>query len=401
LGQKKVLIIQSDESPADLLQNLEARGFDPNCENLRIKTRWDVTYIPQLYEEIKEWQPDFILLDSLTSISAKSCISENDKEYARPVLELVDVAKPTNSHIMLIHHSSRLHGESRGSPAIPAAVSQVLTIKRVSDAVDDTRRHISFTKSRSRRPAKYEINFNPETRQWELTGEVNREDTDAPLKQRIIDFLRENPGVRYTALELADCHLLVNRNTIRKALSALSEDQIISRHKPIHKKAAHVYWLGRKPEENLVDPSGEWINDGSTNGSTRESSQDIESSVSLIVDPQNASSGQKKLAPQLAKSGSTINETSKPSQGEESLVCHFVDPLVDPLVDPRDQPQHSVTWREGDLARWTKRGLFEDSVIVSIMAVDRDRVLVLGKWSDFDEQRWVEAQDLSGLDEFR
>ncbi|NEO88134.1 MAG: AAA family ATPase [Spirulina sp. SIO3F2] len=216
LGEKKVLIIQSDESPADLLQNLEARGFDPDCENLRIKTRWDVSYIPQLYEECKEWQPDFILIDSLSSISAKSCISENDKEYARPVLELVDVAKQTNCHIMLIHHSSRMHGQSRGSTAIPAAVSQVLSIKRVSENIDDTRRHITFTKSRSRRPAKYEIVLNPETKSWTLEGEVNREDTEAPLKERVIEFLRTHPGERYTRFELSEL-LYVNENTLQTA----------------------------------------------------------------------------------------------------------------------------------------------------------------------------------------
>lgn len=105
----KILIIQTDEQPVDMLAALEVRGIRPDDPRFDIhyKTRWSTEHIPQLYREVQNERYDLILIDSLASVSRFSTVSENDAEFAKPILLLNKIAADFNTAIMLVHHSSK------------------------------------------------------------------------------------------------------------------------------------------------------------------------------------------------------------------------------------------------------------------------------------------------------
>lgn len=248
-NQHKCMIIQTDESPSDLSEHLEQRGFDVENDNVRVKTKWNIAHLPHLYEEVRQFQPDLILIDSLTSVSAKNCVSENDMEYARPVLALNAIASEFGCHILILHHSSRGSGEARGSTALEAAVSQVWKLERddtgwASGELAERLRLFTITKARSRRPAKYRIELNPDTFQWHCLGEVNREDEPIQMttKQHIIEFLKSRPGVWFEALEIASATNCTYA-TVRRCCNELGIDKIIQPRKRPGRKAT-LYRVG-------------------------------------------------------------------------------------------------------------------------------------------------------------
>ncbi|WP_198014963.1 AAA family ATPase [Mastigocladopsis repens] len=90
-SERRVLCYQTDESPHDMRQALRARGFHPDM-NFKYRTNWVIDAIPQLVKDIEEFQPDLIVIDSLTSVNRYSIFEENTTEYARPLLQLVQIA---------------------------------------------------------------------------------------------------------------------------------------------------------------------------------------------------------------------------------------------------------------------------------------------------------------------
>lgn len=259
IGQHKVMIIQTDESPSDLSEHLEQRGFDIDDPNVRVKTKWNIAHLPHLYQEVKEFRPDLILIDSLTSVSAKNCVSENDMEYARPILAMNAIANEFGCHILILHHSSRGAGEARGTTALEAAVSQVWKLERdntdwASGELRERLRLFTITKARSRRPAQYRIELNTDNFRWECLGEVNVEEEPEHLttRQHIINCLKQRPGVWLTSLEIAEitrCTLA----SVRRCCTKLAMDKVIQPRKTPGQRAI-LYRVGDPPTSDHPTP---------------------------------------------------------------------------------------------------------------------------------------------------
>lgn len=239
----KILIIQTDEQPVDMLAALEVRGIRPDDPRFDIhyKTRWSTEHIPQLYREVQAERYDLILIDSLASVSRFSTVSENDAEFAKPILLLNKIAADFNTAIMLVHHSSK-SGDARGTTAVYNAVSQVFQLTKDPQDLNPSscERILMLQKSRARRPAKYALAFNPEDGSWAFEGEVTHTpDPDSSLKEQVTEFLSQHRGVKFGGQDLAEA-LNFNVNSVRKVLGQLAADGIISWKKQGRSK---IYWI--------------------------------------------------------------------------------------------------------------------------------------------------------------
>jgi replicative DNA helicase len=237
---RRVLIVQTDESQSDLLGALDTRGFTSEMP-VRIKTRWTADHMAALRKDIEEWKPEVILIDSLTSVNRNSMFSENDTEYARPVLELRDLAQEFGCLVYLIHHSNS-EGGSRGTKAIVNSVSHVFTLKR-PEGNSDPRcldRLLIVEKSRSRAPAKYKLSYDPQNGSWDC--EKSEPDTDKPTKDRIIKFLLEHAGIGYEPTEIAN-ELGSSLDRVRSLLYELADHGEISRRRRYRQGGGYLYFL--------------------------------------------------------------------------------------------------------------------------------------------------------------
>lgn len=333
---KKVLLIVTDESEGDLLANLSVMGYPENSPNLRIKTTWSVEYIPSLIAQAREWQPDLILIDSLTSVSKFSMISENNTEYARPLLELADLAEDIGSHIITIHHSTKgPSGErdARGSSALAAAVSQVMMLERAVPAnqdPSDTSRVLRITKSRSRRPASYMLRFDGDSHDWDFVGELGASEPmgeELSTRDAIFALLRANLGIRFSYSDLAQ-RLGTNINTARKVAGKLHSDGLVNRC--YHERMCFVF-LGEASEAPPVIRSQGGIRPGSVPDHSPDQSKTTENQglqPEVIPDhPFGDNQPDHSPAVKTADQRITSQETTQ-NQGIET------DPPTDPPTDP-------------------------------------------------------------------
>lgn len=263
-GKRRVVIIQTDESGGDMMDALRKRGFDETLENVRYKTRWTFEHIPQLMQDIQEFQPEVIVIDSITSVSRHSLFSENDVQYARPILKLKDLAQMFGCTIVIVHHSSKL-GEARGTSAIFNSVSEVWKLERDLEdkSPDSTKRLLTIEKSRSRRPTTYKLDFEPDQGSWTLLGEagIDENNPDLSTKERIVKFLLENFGSRFESEEIA--HEVGGAlSRVRLCCNRLAADGIVSQAKGARGRGkAARYFIGtendRPPSNKMIAPPSE------------------------------------------------------------------------------------------------------------------------------------------------
>ncbi len=264
---RKVLIVQTDETPGDCLRTLESRGFGDNHQ-LLIKTHWSFDHLASLRREIAENHIEFVIIDSMTSASIGSTFTENETEYAKPILELRDLAAELGVSIVLIHHSNS-NGQSRGTKAIHNSVSQVLSLKLPSEGSksDTTNRLLVIEKSRFRRPTTYKLAFcqDDQTGQWTWVCEgEHKEDKDPEktgLANQILKYIQLHRNIRLQAKEAAE---LFGRSlrSINSALLSLVNDGLLNRVRSEEKGRPWLYFLSW---ENLSSIGGKLFgNNGQT-----------------------------------------------------------------------------------------------------------------------------------------
>jgi replicative DNA helicase len=225
--QRNALIFQTDESRGDSID--KAANLFQGVPRVKISSRWTVDHMPQLRKEIEAHKAEIVVIDSLSSISRNSFYSENETEYARPILMLRDIAQEMGCTVILIHHSNK-NGQTRGTSAIFNAVSEVWNLSRPSEGskANCTERILSIEKSRSRRPEDCLIKFVPETGEWIYMGNKDDEDTRSPVKDKIVDFLANNRNKRFDTKSLHEL-LYEPFNTVRTNCYQLYEEGIINR----------------------------------------------------------------------------------------------------------------------------------------------------------------------------
>ncbi len=240
-GKRKVMVYQTDESPHDMRHALDARGFDDEME-FRYRDKWVIEAIPLMVKDIKEFNPDFIVIDSLTSVSRYSVFSENDTEYARPMLELVQIAKEYGCTIMVLHHSNG-GGGSRGTRAIFNSVSEVWNMKPdPAEGASNLERLLKIEKSRSRAPMTYRLRFDPDRYSWHCLGQEGGDNTDVNQREKILKFLCDNRNTPYQSEEVT-VSVGLPSGSVRRILNRLKSEGTISRKGMGTKHKPYCYYI--------------------------------------------------------------------------------------------------------------------------------------------------------------
>ena len=249
----KVLYISSDESPSSLKRRFYARGFDllPERNNLRVMTHLDLTNLGVLEEQLDEFRPDLVVVDSLTSITLDLGISENDSEFARYVYRFKDLLKRYNSASILIHHQNKSKeqkglGKVAGSSRIPAAVWGIAQLSG-SPNDDQSEKAIRWLdlKPREGEAVKYILELNPRDA-WTTEGIYNFiGEVDDPSGENrsqaelVLQLLKAfSPrGLEYSELNE---YLQIGRS-LYTVLDRLSERKLITKRRSSTDKRRWVY----------------------------------------------------------------------------------------------------------------------------------------------------------------
>jgi hypothetical protein len=146
----RVLIVGPDQPECDWAALLAACGLLDGQDRLRRNVVVDLFTAGQSLqlddegiEKIASYAADppglIVLMDSLAAITRLLGISENDAEIAGPLMALLEALEPHGATLILIHHSGKanLSGApsiaSRGSSAIPAIASHLVSLSRLTD----------------------------------------------------------------------------------------------------------------------------------------------------------------------------------------------------------------------------------------------------------------------------
>ncbi|MHC5817255.1 MAG: DnaB-like helicase N-terminal domain-containing protein, partial [Nostoc sp.] len=256
--KRRILYYQGDESEGDMLQALETLGYseDDICKYVRVRFGWSAENMPTLIQDLKEFQPELVFIDSLSTANRFSIYRESEMEYARPILEMTGLANQYKVTFVIIHHTNK-EGGVRGTTAIRNAVSEVWTLsKDKSQTATAYDRILEIDKSRSRSSGKkYRLMFNPEDLSFSFLGEegdeLSRDGQSA--RENTLELLASHRNIKFTSEEIAH-RLGISKPYARRYLGELSADGLVSvKRQP---GRANVYFLayeGGSPKDHPSD----------------------------------------------------------------------------------------------------------------------------------------------------
>lgn len=227
--QVSVIYIQSDTPLAGIRHYLEQAKL-PADVKLHFHADWQIDQSAQLYNWCKKYRPGLVVIDSLTSVSRSTTVSENDTEYARPILYMGEIRRELGISFLILHHVNS-EGKARGTKAVANAVDEVWNLSPHSPQnPNDLNRILSIQKSRSRPLMNYKLEFSGDDFDWINHGEnvQNPEPGNNTCRTAILKYLSQNPETWYAIEELSE---LVNwsKDTVRKELIGLNKEGLVTR----------------------------------------------------------------------------------------------------------------------------------------------------------------------------
>lgn len=256
--QTNCLIIQTDEPDLETAERLQIRGFrNLPSDNWFMEQNWQFSQMKQLHKWIKQHQPGFVMIDSLTSCNRHSESEEKDTSYAQVIYELRDLANQYNCHFFLLHHTNKA-GVFRGTTAIRDNASEVWQIRkgRANENLASNHRMIEHTKSRcgcDGEDGQFLIEYDNTNNTVKYLGNPTSTETgDMPLSARLLNFLEAQPGIWFEVEELSMAYSLggSNFNTISQALTRMYRKGLIERKQRERKtegRPAFAYCVVKKP----------------------------------------------------------------------------------------------------------------------------------------------------------
>ncbi|HLO48759.1 MAG TPA: DnaB-like helicase N-terminal domain-containing protein, partial [Kamptonema sp.] len=249
-----VLFIETDQGVVVNIKMIDEQGYLDEPEEVRARFRfndnWNINQYGKLkamLNEFRELHPDskiLVVIDSLTTVSTNARFSENDQEFARPLVRFRAIAEEFNCSFLVLHHSNRA-GECRGSTAIFNAADQVWKLERVNKNAPAGPLFLDIQKTRVRAPGRYVLEYSDQTWTWTITGRVAADDSIesgfTPTQQAILRYLSKYSGIGFEAEDLAEaCN--IGLSTCRKELGVLGNEALISSVK--QGRPRKVYFIG-------------------------------------------------------------------------------------------------------------------------------------------------------------
>ncbi len=260
----KVLLITSDESEFSTKRRLGLRGFDllPERNNLRIVTHLDLLNLTTLEEQLEEFRPQLVVIDSLTSITDNIGVSEKDTEFARYVYRLKNLIGRYGAASILIHHENKdkeAKGINKvsGSARIPAAVWGIWQMLAADPDNDQDPRRWLKIKPREGESIILTLSINPKDL-WasegifEFINEFGDESGEKKsIGERVLNVLKQySPkGLEYRELN----QILNIGRSLYTILDRLEDRQLITKRRSL---ADQRRWVYAVPIENLPQEAG-------------------------------------------------------------------------------------------------------------------------------------------------
>lgn len=243
-------VVQLDEPERTYRERLDLRNMP---DDLVIIDEWQVEQLPMLAKFIEKNNIEFLLIDSLTGINRNCTFSENDVEYARPLLHLADLCDRLGCTCILIHHSSAL-GRVRGTTAIRNSANAVWQIQQGDMP---TRRKLFIDKTRTGMlPGTYTLEFDEDTFTFDYLGLEGDEENSG--SDRLWLWLNEdaNRNRCFTARELAEL-TGINSNTVRRRIYELFAKKLVERKRT---QNGYAYYVACNEVLNVIT-SDHWHSD--------------------------------------------------------------------------------------------------------------------------------------------
>jgi hypothetical protein len=262
--QGKVLMVCPDASQQSLKHEMLKRGFrSGDSKNIRIMPRWSIDQMSVLEQQLEDFRPDLVVIDSLKKITAGKEISENSAEFADNIIALNDMLGRYRASGVLIHHASKSNeavgvAKARGSTAIVGACWGVWDLERIpkpdpnnkKKMISDPKcpKRIFTATSRDAEGLSLNIEFNPENNSFDFISEVGLDEADAQQQQsygeRILAVLRKNPGP-ISGPELMELMGAgkEQRGSIYSALGRMESKRLISNKPALGDKRYNLYFL--------------------------------------------------------------------------------------------------------------------------------------------------------------
>jgi hypothetical protein len=208
--QGKVLLVSCDESLSSTRGKLIKRGFrDCDKDFLRILPRWTIDNLSALEEQLEDFRPDLVIIDSLKRITVGSPISENSAEFGDNIYLLKETLTRYKAGGILVHHANKSNdamgvNKVRGSSTIPAATWGTWQVdhipkpdpnnsKKLIIDPKDPRRVLSLF-VRGTEGQTIGMEFNPEDNSWIRLDEETKAEQQT-VRERILNVLEKNSFV--------------------------------------------------------------------------------------------------------------------------------------------------------------------------------------------------------------
>jgi hypothetical protein len=252
----KVLYIASDQPLNQTKQYLWERGFE-DSDPLTIvgegkgMSAWSVRKLEDLESWLLLGGYSLVIVDSIRStICYPLGLEEKSEHIGHWMKEAERLVIGHGSSLLWIHHDNKdkdLKGVARssGSTAIPANVSVHLRIENASGDETSPMRRLTMPKTRNFEAQSLEIQFKPETYEWEFIGrtgespEVARD--NQTLGQKIQALLQKHPGVGLEVSEIRQA--LGDSPSVYKVLSRLEAQGILGKRRSTVNPKAKVYFI--------------------------------------------------------------------------------------------------------------------------------------------------------------
>jgi KaiC/GvpD/RAD55 family RecA-like ATPase len=250
--QSPVLLVQVDEPALVTAERIDIRGFQ-DSDRLHIFSSWSVNQMTELEAYIDEIGAEFIVIDSLTAINTSSMFSENDTEYARPLLQLANIASRKKKTFFVIHHSNA-DGNSRGSRAIHNSVSEVWGLTYG----EGTERVLRVQKTRmGRPPGRYKFAFQEDDYSFSYIGEENESGDNSTQEAKVKLWLADSEqiGKAYAPIEVSEL-LGMGKEATRRALRELWSKGLI-RRKRNSCSSGYLYYAPNHLDNFVGERSGD------------------------------------------------------------------------------------------------------------------------------------------------
>ena len=256
--RKKVLLICPDQSLRSTRDKLIKRGFRSQDKGyIKIIPHWTIDQIQILEEQLDEYRPDVVIIDSLKRITHGSNISENSSEFADNIYSLKETIGRYNASGILIHHNNKNSdsmgvGKLRGSSAIAGAVWGTWQMehiprkdpnnkkKLIIDPSDPTR--LFTLHARDTEGQKFKVELNPENFSWNRLDNESQEE-NSTYRQRILNILTMNPTglAGREIIELLELSPDDNKRSIYNELNRMTNKRLINCSPASGDKRINIY----------------------------------------------------------------------------------------------------------------------------------------------------------------